>query len=35
LNPGAAGKARTFGGPSCLILHVSPNNWHLETVRIT
>jgi putative phosphoesterase len=35
LNPGAAGKARTFGGPSCLILHVSPNHWHIETIRIT
>lgn len=35
LNPGAAGKARTFGGPSCLILHVSHNSWHLRTIRIT
>jgi putative phosphoesterase len=35
LNPGAAGKARTFGGPSCIILHISNNRWHLETIRIT
>jgi len=35
LNPGAAGKARTFGGPSCLILHVSHDNWHLDTVRLS
>jgi hypothetical protein len=35
LNPGAAGKARTFGGPSCLILHVSPNSWHVDTIRIS
>jgi putative phosphoesterase len=35
LNPGAAGKARTFGGPSCLILHLSHDYWHLETIRIT
>ncbi|KPJ88008.1 MAG: hypothetical protein AMJ53_17370 [Gammaproteobacteria bacterium SG8_11] len=35
LNPGAAGKARTFGGASCLILHVSHNTWHLDTIRIT
>ena len=35
LNPGAAGKARTYGGPSCIILHVSHNSWHLDTIRIT
>jgi len=34
LNPGAAGKARTYGGPSCLILHVSHSHWHLDTIRI-
>jgi putative phosphoesterase len=34
LNPGAAGKARTYGGPSCLILHVSHDSWHLDTIRI-
>ena len=35
LNPGAAGKDRTFGGASCIILHVAHNNWHLQTLRIT
>lgn len=34
VNPGAAGKARTYGGPSCVILRVSPNHWHVEAVRI-
>ncbi len=33
LNPGAAGRARTFGGPSCLVLHASDRNWHVETHR--
>lgn len=35
LNPGAAGHARTYGGPSCLILHVATRRWRLETVRFT
>lgn len=30
LNPGAAGRARTFGGPSCLWLHCVPSDWTLE-----
>jgi putative phosphoesterase len=33
LNPGAAGRARTFGGPSCLLLHASATEWHLEARR--
>ena len=33
LNPGAAGKSRTFGGPSCLILQVSERLWRVEVVR--
>ena len=33
LNPGAAGRARTRGGPSCLILEVSPTAWSIEPVR--
>lgn len=33
LNPGAAGHARTFGGPSCLILAATPTDWHVETHR--
>lgn len=32
VNPGAAGKIRTKGGPSCLILHASEADWHLETL---
>jgi putative phosphoesterase len=33
LNPGAAGRARTFGGPSCLVLHASAHAWHVEILR--
>lgn len=33
LNPGAAGRARTFGGPSCLILQVSERTWRVDVVR--
>jgi putative phosphoesterase len=33
LNPGAAGRARTHGGPSCLMLEASTRNWHIETLR--
>ena len=33
LNPGAAGRARTFGGPSCLILHAELRTWRVEVVR--
>jgi putative phosphoesterase len=33
LNPGAAGRARTFGGPSCMILTVSDGGWRLRLVR--
>ena len=35
LNPGAAGHARTYGGPSCLILHVATRRWRVETLRFT
>jgi putative phosphoesterase len=31
VNPGAAGKERTKGGPSCLVLHASTSEWHIET----
>lgn len=27
LNPGAAGRARTFGGPSCLVLRATDREW--------
>ena len=33
LNPGAAGRARTFGGPSCLILEATATGWQLESHR--
>jgi len=33
LNPGAAGRARTYGGPSCIILTASAGSWQLETIR--
>lgn len=33
LNPGAAGRARTFGGPSCLILHAGSRAWRVEVLR--
>lgn len=33
LNPGAAGRARTFGGPSCLILQAGSRVWRVEVLR--
>lgn len=33
VNPGAAGRARTFGGPSALVLHAGPRRWRIEPVR--
>ena len=33
LNPGAAGRARTFGGPSCLVLAARVKDWRVETRR--
>ena len=35
VNPGAAGRERTKGGPSCLILHASETEWIIETVLFT
>ena len=32
VNPGAAGRERTKGGPSCLILYASETKWTIETV---
>lgn len=32
INPGAAGKARTFGGPSACILVARPRRWTVEAV---
>lgn len=33
LNPGAAGRARTFGGPSCLTLDISARGWRVRSHR--
>lgn len=33
LNSGAAGRARTFGGPSCLLLEASAEGWRVEARR--
>lgn len=30
INPGAAGRARTFGGPSCLVLNASQHAWQIR-----
>lgn len=33
LNPGAAGRARTGAGPSCLVLTADPHGWNVESYR--
>ncbi|MBK1693432.1 YfcE family phosphodiesterase [Chromatium weissei] len=33
LNPGAAGRIRTHGGPSCIVLTATPTTWQIETYR--
>lgn len=33
INPGAAGRVRTFGGPSCAILEASEQRWRVRMVR--
>lgn len=33
LNPGASGRSRTFGGPSCLVLHASEARWEIRVQR--
>jgi hypothetical protein len=35
LNPGAAGRSRTHGGPSCLVLSAGDRNWTIETHRFS
>lgn len=35
LNPGAAGKARTYGGPSCLMLTASDKHWEVVACRFS
>lgn len=34
LNPGAAGRTRTHGGPSCLFIECDPISWRVETLRL-
>ncbi len=33
VNPGAAGKSRNGGGPSCLLLTVTGNSWDIEKIQ--
>lgn len=33
LNPGAAGRARTYGGPSCMILGATATDWQVTSHR--
>lgn len=35
LNPGAAGRFRTYGGPGCMVLTVSETEWELEAHRFS
>lgn len=34
LNPGAAGRTRTYGGPSCLLLECSEGDWKITPLRL-
>ncbi len=33
LNPGAAGRVRTYGGPGCIILTCSNDDWQVEPMQ--
>ena len=33
LNPGAAGRARTYGGPGCILLQAAVTRWHVQPHR--
>jgi len=33
INPGAAGRIRNQGGPSCLVLNAGPESWDIETFK--
>lgn len=33
VNPGAAGRSRTFGGSSCILLSIDDGKWRLQTYR--
>ena len=32
VNPGASGEVRTHGGPSCMILNASEDDWTIDTI---
>ena len=34
VNPGAAGRTRTHGGPSCVLLHCDGEHWELEALQL-
>ncbi|MGE0383761.1 MAG: metallophosphoesterase [Gammaproteobacteria bacterium] len=34
VNPGAGGRARTYGGPSCVILDIRGECWRLGVIRV-
>lgn len=34
LNPGAAGRTRTYGGPSCLLLTCNDSDWAVEILQL-
>lgn len=33
LNPGAGGRVRTYGGPSCLVLDAGKRGWRVRAIR--
>jgi predicted phosphodiesterase len=33
LNPGAAGRTRTYGGPSCMVIEATDSDWRLSIHR--
>lgn len=35
INPGAAGRTRTHGGPCCAVLSAGPQDWHVEIRRFS
>jgi putative phosphoesterase len=35
VNPGAAGNTRTHGGPCCLLLTASEQDWDIKTIRFS
>lgn len=34
LNPGAAGRTRTYGGPGYLLLDADPDDWRIDDIRL-